>query len=142
TTPKYWSQPGARAALYGWECLVHHCEKVVICEGELDRLCLESHGITAVTSTGGAGVFKQEWCKALQIIPEVYICFDNDAAGWKATWQLSSLSARTFHSANPVARIWVAVSFMMTAYHPLLSTQRPNPSTALAAGSGVMCSAS
>lgn len=90
-TPKYWSQPGARATLYGWERLIHHREKVVICEGELDRLCLESHGIAAVTSTGGAGVFKAEWGKALQAIPEVYVCFDNDTAGWKGARGVAQL---------------------------------------------------
>ncbi len=90
-TPKYWSQLGARAALYGCEHLIHRREKIVICEGELDRLCLESQGIAAVTSTGGAGVFKTEWGKALQAIPEVYVCFDNDAAGWKGARRVAQL---------------------------------------------------
>ncbi|MDP3779325.1 MAG: CHC2 zinc finger domain-containing protein [bacterium] len=91
-TPKYWSQPGARAELYGWEHLVYPSEKVVvICEGELDRLCLEGQGIAAVTSTGGAGVFREEWCKAFQEISEVYVCFDNDTAGWKGARRVAQL---------------------------------------------------
>jgi twinkle protein len=91
--PKYWAQTGARAALYGWKELADR-NVVVICEGELDRLCLESHGIAAVTSTCGAGVFKQEWCKAFQEIADVYVCFDNDTAGQKGIRRVAKLIPR------------------------------------------------
>ena len=56
-------------------------EQLIICEGEFDRLVLEGHGFPAVTSTGGAGVFRREWAKAFAGIPEVFVCFDRDAAG-------------------------------------------------------------
>lgn len=80
-SPKMLATPGARAELYGWEHLHEKPEKVIICEGEFDRLVLESYSFAAVTSTGGAGVFRPEWAEELKPIPEVYICFDHDEAG-------------------------------------------------------------
>jgi DNA primase len=80
-SPKMLATPGARAELYGWERVLVKPERIVICEGEFDRLVLESHGFAAVTSTCGAGVFRQEWAEALKNIPEVYVCFDCDDAG-------------------------------------------------------------
>lgn len=79
--PKMMTSPGGSCELYGWERVrVKPC-RIVICEGEFDRLVLESQGLAAVTSTGGAGVFRSEWAAALQEIPEAYVCFDNDDAG-------------------------------------------------------------
>src|SRR5439155_96626 len=37
--------------LYGWETLARQPHRVVICEGEFDRLVLEARGFPAVTST-------------------------------------------------------------------------------------------
>jgi DNA primase len=79
--PKMMTTPGAHAELYGWGEVLKKPTQIVICEGEFDRLVLEAKGFTAVTSTGGAGVFRAEWAKDFQSIPEVYICFDNDDAG-------------------------------------------------------------
>jgi DNA primase len=81
SAPKMVATPGAHAELYGWEHLCTQPDQIIICEGEFDRLVLESHGFKAVTSTGGAGVFRQEWAKEFQAIPVVYICYDNDQAG-------------------------------------------------------------
>ncbi|HKY31666.1 MAG TPA: CHC2 zinc finger domain-containing protein [Candidatus Polarisedimenticolia bacterium] len=81
TGPKMLTSAGGKAELYGWERLRVKPPRIVVCEGEFDRLVLESHGIAAITSTGGAGVFKTEWARALQEVPEVFICFDNDEAG-------------------------------------------------------------
>jgi DNA primase len=80
-SPKMLAPPGTRAELYGWERLQPIPPEVVICEGEFDRLVLETHGLRAVTSTGGAGVFRREWSEFFKEIPNVYICFDHDAAG-------------------------------------------------------------
>ena len=82
-SPKMLTTPGAHAELYGWErVLVKPCQ-IVICEGEFDRLALESTGIAAVTSTAGASGFRVEWAETLKEIPEVYVCFDRDDAGQK-----------------------------------------------------------
>src|SRR5437016_176845 len=56
--PKMLASPGSRAELYGWERLFTKPLRIVICEGEFDRLVLEAQGIAAVTSTGGARVFR------------------------------------------------------------------------------------
>jgi DNA primase len=82
-SPKMLTPAGVRIELYGWERVrVKPC-RIVICEGEFDRLVLEAQGIAAVTSTGGAGVFRKEWAEEFQAIPEVLICFDRDEAGRK-----------------------------------------------------------
>jgi len=73
--------PGAYAELYGWGELLKKPPQIIICEGEFDRLVMEAKGFTAITSTGGAGVFRSEWASELTSIPEVYVCFDNDEAG-------------------------------------------------------------
>jgi len=80
-SPKMLATPGASVELYGWQRVLARPSEIVICEGEFDRLVLESHGLAAVTSTAGAGVFRADWAKALKEIPEVYICFDRDEAG-------------------------------------------------------------
>lgn len=79
--PKMLSTRGAHAELYGWERVLAKPGQVVICEGEFDLLVLEGQGFAAVTSTGGAMTFRSEWAEAIEEIPNVFICFDNDAAG-------------------------------------------------------------
>src|SRR5216683_1759437 len=74
--PKMLSSRGSHVDLYGWELLRLRPKRVIICEGEFDRLVLEAHEFQAVTSTGGAGTFRHEWAEAIEPIPEVYICFD------------------------------------------------------------------
>jgi DNA primase len=80
-SPKMLSTRGAHAELYGWERVLANPEQIIICEGEFDRLVLEGQGFAAVTSTGGAMTFRVEWADALKAIPQVFICFDNDATG-------------------------------------------------------------
>lgn len=76
---KYRHDLDTSVELYGWENTEEHF--VILCEGELDRLVLESKGIPAITSTGGAGTFKEEWIKELENIPNLYVCYDRDDAG-------------------------------------------------------------
>jgi len=80
-SPKYWYRKGASTELYGWENVTNPKPILIICEGEFDRLVLEARGIPAVTSTGGAGAFKDEWIPSLKEISNLYICFDQDDAG-------------------------------------------------------------
>ncbi|MDP2939521.1 MAG: toprim domain-containing protein [Candidatus Omnitrophota bacterium] len=81
---KYWYDPaGAHAELYGWENIISPKEPyLIMCEGELDRLALESKGIPAITNTSGAGTFKKEWLKELAELTGLYICYDNDERGF------------------------------------------------------------
>src|SRR5437867_1047832 len=80
-SPKMLATPGAHAELYGWERVLANPERIIICEGEFDRLVVESQGFAAVTSTGGALTFRPTWAEAFREIPQVYICFDNDGPG-------------------------------------------------------------
>lgn len=79
--PKMLATPGSSIELYGWERLRVKPPRIILCEGEFDRFVLEGHGFGAVTSTGGAGVFRPEWAEAFREIPDVYICFDRDEMG-------------------------------------------------------------
>src|SRR5437899_9183879 len=58
--PKMMTTPGAYAELYGWDLVLKKPQQIIICEGEFDRLVLEAKGFCAVTSTGGAGVFRRQ----------------------------------------------------------------------------------
>src|SRR2546425_613635 len=80
-SPKMLATPGGHGELYGWERVLANPEQIVICEGEFDRLVLESRGFAAVISTGGALTFRPEWAEVLREIPTLFVCFDHDDAG-------------------------------------------------------------
>jgi len=81
---------GSEATIYGWEEFLDN-KTVVICEGEMDRLLLVSHGMSAITSTAGACTFKREWLEAFSHMEKVYICLDKDVAGEKGSQKLAKL---------------------------------------------------
>ncbi|TSC77463.1 MAG: hypothetical protein G01um101429_1045, partial [Parcubacteria group bacterium Gr01-1014_29] len=83
------------AQIYGWDTLASSAERIVICEGELDRLALLSKNIPAVTSTHGATTFKQEWCEKIGKGKKIYICYDNDDAGKKGAERAAKLLENT-----------------------------------------------
>jgi DNA primase len=89
--PKMLTTPGATAELYGYDTLRRNPERVVICEGEFDRLVLEGRGFPAVTSTAGALTFLPEWAEEIGQIPEVYIAFDRDEAGREGALKVARL---------------------------------------------------
>lgn len=89
--PKMLASRGARLELYGWEEVLEKPEEIVICEGEFDRLVLEAQGFHAVTSTGGAGTFRDAWAAEFQEIPNVYICFDRDEPGRQGALRVGGL---------------------------------------------------
>lgn len=94
-SPKMLAAPGAHAELYGWEQVLAKPAQIIICEGEFDRLVLESRDFAAVTSTGGALTFRREWAEAFSEIPKVYTCFDNDLAGRTGAERVARLIPRT-----------------------------------------------
>ena len=53
-SPKMIAWPKGHLELYGRENLKGNPSQIIICEGEFDRLVLETNGFEAVTSTGGA----------------------------------------------------------------------------------------
>lgn len=77
--PKYIYDKGSKSALYAIH-KVKDSKTILITEGEMDCLVAWSHNIPAVSGTGGAGTFLEEWSKYF-IDKEVIICFDNDMAG-------------------------------------------------------------
>ncbi len=92
--PKMLATPGARAELYGWERVLAKPTQIIICEGEFDRLVLETQGFAAVTSTGGALTFRQEWGPHFDPIPSIYVCFDNDDAGREGAQRVAEVIPR------------------------------------------------
>ena len=72
---------GSQAQIYPWDVLDNKSEKLIVCEGELDALLLESMEIPAVTSTAGAATFKDEWTAEFRQIKKIYTCYDNDKEG-------------------------------------------------------------
>lgn len=85
--PKYLYERGSKVALYGADKLISQEANamrnfVIITEGELDTLVCWSKNIPAVSSTGGALSFQEEWTQLLKGYA-VYVCFDNDEAGHK-----------------------------------------------------------
>ena len=91
--PKYRYEKGSGSALYNIETLqnANPNEPIFIVEGELDCIAVENIGIKAVTTTGGAGTFEQEWADRLAAFSNIIICFDNDAAGIKGAIHVQSM---------------------------------------------------
>lgn len=134
-TPKMLTTSGAKAELHGWEHINEKPEEIIICEGEFDRLVLESRGFAAVTSTGGAGTFRQEWAEALKEIPNVYICFDNDEAGRKGAERIAKMMplARIIRLPDEVGEggdvtdIFVRLAKSQDDFRKLMETAQPLP---------------
>lgn len=87
--PKYSYDKGANSMLYNAH-MIRIAEPdvpIFICEGEFKALCLESIGLLAVSSTGGAGTFREEWVPLFDGRP-VFIVLDNDFAGIKGAFSL------------------------------------------------------
>ena len=87
--PKYTYDKGSQSSLYGADKICRE-NKIIICEGEFDALILETQGFTAVSSTGGAGTFKEEWL-ALMLEKDVYVCYDHDDAGYKGIERITKM---------------------------------------------------
>lgn len=90
-SPKMLATAGSTVELYGWEVFDRKPIRVLIAEGEFDRLLLEAQGYAAVTSTGGAGSFRKEWAEAFAAIPELFVCYDRDDAGQAGALRVARL---------------------------------------------------
>lgn len=86
---------GAEAQLFGMYAPQE--ERQIICEGELDALALISEGCFALTSTHGAGTFKEEWIDEDLRKPKIYVCFDNDDAGKKGSIKVLKMLENVGH---------------------------------------------
>jgi len=65
--------------LFNWYS-VKDKPSIVFCEGEADAMKLTEEGIHAVSSSGGAGTFNNDWAELLKD-KKLWLCFDNDPAG-------------------------------------------------------------
>lgn len=86
-SPKYQNSKGAQLSLFGINKITKG-DTLIICEGELDCMLLFSYGYNAVSSTGGAMTFKEEWLQYIHGFTNTYIIFDNDNAGYKGALKL------------------------------------------------------
>lgn len=93
-TPEVISDPKLDAQLYGAEMLARKPYRVVICDGEFNRLVLEANDFTAVTSTAGADVFLEEWAPYFEAVKHVYVCFNRDRVGEIAAKKVQSILPR------------------------------------------------
>lgn len=72
--------------VYGIENLYNEeITEILWCEGEWDRLVAEQLGIPTCTATAGADNFRTEWFKLIKKKKRIYICYDNDEPGKRAT---------------------------------------------------------
>lgn len=75
-------ETGLRADLYPLSAL-EGAQEVLIVEGEADAVLACQMGFAAVTDTGGAATWKQEWTDELSGLDRVTLLYDGDAAGQK-----------------------------------------------------------
>lgn len=92
---------GAEAQLFGFYAGKEDVQ--ILCEGELDALALISEGCFALTSTHGAGTFKEEWIDGdIRKCQKIYVSFDNDEAGRKGSLRvlkmLENVGLRNLHT--------------------------------------------
>jgi len=92
--PEVISDPDLGPQLYGAEVLARKPYRVVICDGEFNRLVLEANDFTAVASTGGSDVFLEEWLPYFTSVKHVYVCFNRDRAGEAAAKRVQAMLPR------------------------------------------------
>lgn len=88
---KFWNEKGGKAALFNIKVFDDKSDFVLICEGEFDAMVAEQYGFPSVSSTSGAGTFKEEWVKEFESIETVYVCYDTDKAGKEGALKTASL---------------------------------------------------
>lgn len=90
--PKDFVTPGGwDAPLYNGEILQEGLQEVIFVEGETNSISLMMYGIENVCGVPGANVKKATWIDALdKIQPDIYILYDNDKVGKKASQEIAS----------------------------------------------------
>jgi DNA primase len=81
--PKYMSEAGSQARLFGVLALQEDSPYICVCEGELDALC--AYGIAGLPALGisGATKWRRHWQYVLEGYQEVIVLRDGDNAGKK-----------------------------------------------------------
>jgi hypothetical protein len=89
--PEMLSDHAVRAELYGWDTLSRKPRRVVITDGEFNRLVLEGQGFPAIASLAGPENFRPEWVRELASVKHVYVCFARGADGRAAGKKVQNL---------------------------------------------------
>ncbi len=79
-----------KAAIFNQDIL-KETETVIVAEGEFDAMLLIQHGWPAVSGTGGAGTFPDEWASLFESCQVVYVCYDNDLSGRSGTTKVARI---------------------------------------------------
>lgn len=90
---------GVEGTIYGMEQLVNN-ETIIIVEGEMDCIILQSQGVPAISSTTGSQGWKKEWMFVFQKCKKVFICFDSDEAGQKGAEKLGQMILDEYPTIN------------------------------------------
>jgi len=85
---KGYQSKGAKAVIYPSDILQDDLPYIIITEGEFKAMLLNQLGFPAVSSTGGAGTWKQEWNSLFKGL-NVCFAYDNDEAGKKGVFKAS-----------------------------------------------------
>ena len=80
---KYKVHPGGGATLFnGHDLLTKRSDEVMIVEGEFDAIVATQHQLPlTVSSTAGAGTFKEDWMRCFEHASTVWLFLDNDNKG-------------------------------------------------------------
>lgn len=134
-SPKFLASSGSSIELYGYDTLSRNPRQLVICEGEFDRLVLEAQGFDAVTSTGGALSFREDWVSLVGDIPEIYVVFDGDDAGREGARKVARLVPHARIVTLPeevgdggdVTDLFARLGHTPSEFEALLAAARPLP---------------
>ena len=80
-------------------------ESIFVVEGYMDVISLHQHGIKNAVASSGTAFTKEQLRKILNYTNTIYIVFDGDEAGLKASW-------RTVENAMPILREDTRVNFI------------------------------
>lgn len=94
-TPKYLNSPETvlfhkGRELYGlWQAKQANqkLERLIVVEGYMDVVALAQYGVTQAVATLGTATTPEHAELLFRNAPDVYFCFDGDAAGRKAAWK-------------------------------------------------------
>lgn len=87
---KYTYDKGATVSLFGADQIELFDFKIpiYICEGEMDCMAMRASGRQAVSSTGGAGSWKQEWNQLFEKFECIRVLYDRDKAGFEGSYRV------------------------------------------------------
>lgn len=130
--PKYTSERGAETWLYNEDGINEGIKKkgVLVVEGEFDAMSAWQAGFKNVVSPASGKDSYGVWLEMLDVIPKVYICYDNDKPGREAALKFSQRvgADKCFEVIYPIG-IKDANDYFKTStadeYRELLKAARP-----------------